>query len=187
MASDSPIVCPRKVRVLMPPQENESVRLKSTVGSVEYAADALRDVETAQERARLKAGLLPAWYGPAAAVAVIVPSAVRAWSDGKGGQATLVALLVAVLAVVVIALLVRAARRGAGVLIDRSWPARLWRSRVALPAVFVAGALAGGLCWFLGASQGTAQLTAFVVFGIGVWVTCLVRNAMIRRTLAELA
>lgn len=55
MASDSPIVCPRKVRVLMPPQENESVRLKSTVGSVEYAADALRDVETAQERARLKA------------------------------------------------------------------------------------------------------------------------------------
>ncbi|WP_406152943.1 hypothetical protein OG217_04120 [Streptomyces sp. NBC_01023] len=170
----------------MPPQENESA-LNAESGSVEYAAGALRDVETAQERARLRSGLLPAWYGPTAAVAVIVPSAVRAWSDDKGGQATLIALVVALLAFAVIVVLARAARRGAGVLIDRSWPARLWRSRIALPAVFLAGGLAGWLCWALGTGQSTAQLTAFVVAGLGVWVTCLARNAVIRRTLAELA
>ncbi|NDZ79161.1 hypothetical protein G3I19_11675 [Streptomyces sp. SID10853] len=171
----------------MQPQENESVRHDTGAESAEYAAGALRDVETAQERARLKAGLLPAWYGPAATVAVIVPSAVQAWSDGKRGPATLLTLPVAILALIVIALLARAARRSAGVLIDRSWPARLWRSRVALPTVFVAGALAGWLCWVLGADEATAQLTAFVVSGLGVWVTCLARNATIRRTLAELA
>lgn len=169
----------------MPSQENESVRHEAGAASAEYAAGALRDVETAQERARLRAGLVPAWYGPAAAVAVIVPTAVQAWSNGKGAWATLVSLVVALLALVVVALLARAARRGAGVVIDRSWPARLWRSRVALPAVFVAGALAGGLCWAFGAGRSTAQLTAFVVFGLGVWVTCLARNATIRRTLAE--
>lgn len=187
MESVSSTVCLRRVRVLMPPQENESVLLKADTGSAEYAAGALRDVEKAQEQARLRAGLVPAWYGPTAAVAVIVPSAVQAWSDDEGGQATLVALVVSLLALAVILLLARAARRGAGVLIDRSWPARLWRSRVALPAVLLAGALAGGLCWASGASQGAAQLTAFVVGGLGVWVAFLARNAVIRRSLAESA
>ncbi|MFE2373775.1 hypothetical protein [Streptomyces sp. NPDC059398] len=177
----------------MPPQENEYVRPTADEGirpsaaePAEHAAGALRDVATAQERARLRAGLSPAWYGPAAAAAVIVAGAVRAWSDDKGGAATLLALAVSLVALGVVVALARAARRGAGVLIDRSWPARLWRSRVALPAVFLAGILAGWLCRIFGTDLGTAQLTAFVVGGLGVWLTCLARNAVIRRTLAEL-
>ncbi|WP_371790089.1 hypothetical protein OG285_03105 [Streptomyces sp. NBC_01471] len=169
----------------MPPQENESVRLKTEAGSAEYAAGALRDVRTAQEQARLRAGLVPAWYGPAAAVALTVPTGVRVWSHGRGGQATLIGLVVSLLGLALAVVLARAARRGAGVLVARSWPARLWRSRVALPVVLMAGALAGGLCWVLGGGQGAAQLTAFGIFGLGVWAVCVARNTAIRRTLAE--
>ncbi|MEU6952341.1 hypothetical protein [Streptomyces sp. NPDC045714] len=167
-----------------PSHENEGARPDA---SAEYAAGALSDVTLAQERAGLRAGLTPAWYGPAAAVALVGPSVVRAWSDGRGGVATVIALLVSVFGLGVVVVLARAARRGAGVLVARSWTRRLRRSRVVLPAVFAAGAIAGLVCWAAGVSQSVAQIGVFGVWGLGVWGACLVRNASIRRALRELA
>ncbi|MFD7669586.1 hypothetical protein [Streptomyces anulatus] len=167
-----------------PSQEDEAVR---PMASAEYAADALSDVRLAQERAGLRAGTTPAWYGPAAAVALVGPSLVRAWSDGRGGTATVVALLVSLLGLGVVVALARAARRGAGVLVARSWSSRLWRSRVVLPVVFAAGAITGLACWAARAGQATTQIVVFGVWGLGVWGACLVRNASIRQALRELA
>ncbi|WP_097869095.1 hypothetical protein [Streptomyces sp. rh34] len=167
-----------------PSRENAAERPDA---SAEYAAGALRDVRLAQERAGLRAGTTPAWYGPAAAAALVGPSVVRAWSDGRGGAATVVALLVSVLGLGVVVALARAARRGAGVLVGRSWSSRWGRSRVALPVVFAAGAIAGAACWAAGASQAALQIGAFGVWGLGVWGACLVRNASIQRALRELA
>ncbi len=155
--------------------------------SADYAAEALSDARLAQERAGLRAGMTPAWYGPAAAVSLVGPSLVRAWSDGRGGVATVTALLVSVLGLGVVVALARAARRGAGVLVARSWSARLRRSRVVLPVVLAAGAITGIGCWAAGASQVATQIGVFGVWGIGVWGACLVRNASIRRALRELA
>ncbi|MFC8622268.1 hypothetical protein [Streptomyces anulatus] len=167
-----------------PSRENEA---EHPTASAEYAADALSDVRLAQERAGLRAGTTPAWYGPAAAVALVGPSVVRAWSDGRGGTATVVALLVSLLGLGVVVALARAARRGAGVLVARSWSSRLWRSRVVLPVVFAAGAITGIGCWAAGAGRATTQIAVFGVWGLGVWGACLVRNASIRRALRELA
>ncbi|MFJ1787396.1 hypothetical protein ACIOML_24215 [Streptomyces anulatus] len=167
-----------------PSQENEAER---PMASAEYAAGALSDVRLAQERAGLRARTTPAWYGPAAAVALMVPSVVRAWSDGRGGAATMVALLVSLLGLGVVVALARAARRGAGVLVARSWSSRLWRSRVVLPVVFAAGAITGIVCWAAGTGQATTQIVVFGVWGLGVWGACLVRNASIQRALRELA
>ncbi|MFJ6145987.1 hypothetical protein ACIQH7_20540 [Streptomyces anulatus] len=167
-----------------PSQEDEAV---SPMASAEYAVGALSDVRLAQERAGLRAGTTPAWYGPAAAVALAGPSVMRAWSDGRGGTATAAALLVSLLGLGVVVALARAARRGAGVLVARSWSSRLWRSRVVLPVVFAAGAITGIACWATGAGQATTQVAVFGVWGLGVWGACLVRNAVIQRALRELA
>ncbi|UZI30225.1 hypothetical protein [Streptomyces sp. VB1] len=167
-----------------PSQEDAGER---PVASAEYAAGALSDVRLAQERAGLRAGLTPAWYGPAAAVCLVGPSVVRAWSDGRGGVATVIALLVSVLGLGVVVALARAARRGAVVLVARSWSSRLRRSRVVLPAVFAAGAIAGLVCWAAGAGQSVTQIGVFGVWGIGVWGACLARNASVRRALRRLA
>ncbi|MEU4026468.1 hypothetical protein [Streptomyces anulatus] len=167
-----------------PSQENEAER---PMASAEYAAGALSDVRLAQERAGLRAQTTPAWYGPAAAVALVVPSVVRAWSDGRGGAATVVALLVSLLGLGAVVALARAARRGAGVLMARSWSSRLWRSRVVLPVVLAAGAITGIVCWVAGADQATTQIVVFGVWGLGAWGACLVRNAAIQRALRELA
>lgn len=157
------------------------------MASAEYAAGALSDVRLAQERAGLRAGTTPAWYGPAAAVALVGPSVVRVWSDGRGGAAAVVALLVSLLGLGVVVALARAARRGAGVLVARSWSSRLWRSRVVLPVVLAAGAITGVVCWAAGADRATTQIVAFGVWGLGVWGACLMRNASIQRALRELA
>ncbi|MEI5034049.1 hypothetical protein RB201_18740 [Streptomyces sp. S1A(2023)] len=167
-----------------PSRENEGECLDA---SAEYAAGALSDVRLTQERAGLRAGLTPAWYGPTAAVALVGPSVVRAWSDGRGGVATVIALLVSVLGLGVVVALARAARRGAGVLVARSWSSRLRRSRVVLPAVFAAGAIAGLVCWAAGVGQSATQIGVFGVWGIGVWGACLARNASVRRALRTLA
>ncbi|WP_124268996.1 hypothetical protein [Streptomyces sp. ADI96-02] len=169
------------------PRENRTDRPELPLASAEYAAGALSDVRVARERARLRAGLTPAAYGPAAAAALVLPSVVRAWSDGRGGVAAVASLLVSLLGLCAVLVLVRAAQRGSGVLVTPSWSSRLRRSRVVLPAVFGAGILAGAGCWAFGAGAGVVQITVFGVWGLGVWAACLVRNAAIRRTLRELA
>ncbi|MFE4368765.1 hypothetical protein ACFRMN_11070 [Streptomyces sp. NPDC056835] len=72
-------------------------------------------------------------------------------------------------------------------LVTRSWPSRLRRSRVVLPVVLAAGAVAGALCWGFGAGEAATQITVFAVWGLGVWGACVVRNAAINRALRELA
>lgn len=167
--------------------ENRSPLPEDGGGTTVCAEDALKGVERARERARLKAGLAPAWYGPAAAVTLVVPSVVQAWSRGRGGWATAVALVVSLLGLAAVFALVRAARRAGGVRVTRSLSSRLSRGRFALPTVLVAGLVAGGCCWASGAGAATTRITAFAVAGLGVWGVCLVRNAAIGRALRELA
>ncbi|MFG2601028.1 hypothetical protein [Streptomyces sp. NPDC048462] len=152
-----------------------------------YAEGALKGVERARERARIEAGRTPAWYGPAVAVTLVLPSAVQAWSRSRGGWATPLALLVSLLGLAAVFALVRAARRTAGVRVTRSLPSRLSRSRIALPAVLAAGLVAGACCWAAGAGEAATRITAFAVWGLGVWGVCLVRNAAIDRALGRLA
>ncbi|MFJ8393444.1 hypothetical protein [Streptomyces sp. NPDC094144] len=166
--------------------ENKSALPEGGGGATVRAEDALKGVERARERARLKAGLAPAWYGPAAAVTLVLPSVVQAWSRGRGGWATAAALLVSLLGLAAVFVLVRAPRRAAGVRVTRSLSSRLSRSRIALPAVLAAGLVAGGCCWASGAGAGTTRITAFAVWGLGVWGVCLVRNAVIARALRDL-
>ncbi|MEV6423260.1 hypothetical protein [Streptomyces sp. NPDC051662] len=144
-------------------------------------------METARARARLKAGLAPAWYGPAVAASLVAPALVRAWSQDKVGPAALMALFVSFAGLAVTLALVAVARRRTGVLVTRSWPARLRRSRVMLPVVLTAGPLAGALCWGLGAGEAAIQIVGFTVWGLGVWCACVVRNVAINRALRELA
>ncbi|MFF1919471.1 hypothetical protein ACFVW8_02705 [Streptomyces sp. NPDC058221] len=168
----------------MPSQENVSTAPEGGRSAV-HAEEALRGVETARERARLKAGLVPAWYGPTATVTLVLPNVVHAWSRGRGGGAALLALLVSLLGLVAVIALVRAARRGTGVLVTRSLSSRLRRARIALPVVLVAGLAAGGCCWGLGAGEAATRITVFAVWGLGVWGVCLVRNAAINRALRD--
>ncbi|MEV0783262.1 hypothetical protein AB0I52_09805 [Streptomyces sp. NPDC050423] len=171
----------------MPSQENKSAPLEGEDGPAAHAEDALKGVETARERARLTSGLVPAWYGPAVAVTLVLPSAVQAWSRGRGGWTAAAALLVSLLGLAAVFALVRAARRGTGVRVTRPLSARLRRSRIALPAVLAAGLLAGGCCWVSGAGEATTRITAFAVWGLGVWGVCITRNVAIDRALRELA
>ncbi|MFJ6465688.1 hypothetical protein ACIQM0_32465 [Streptomyces sp. NPDC091387] len=171
----------------MPSQENKSAPLEGEERSAAHAEDALKGVETARERARLTSGRVPAWYGPAVAVALVLPNAVQAWSLGRGGWTAAVALLVSLLGLAAVFALVRAARRGTGVLVTHPLSTRLRRSRIALPAVLAAGLLAGGACWVSGAGEAATRITAFAVWGLGVWGVCIARNAAIDRTLRELA
>ncbi|ROQ68315.1 hypothetical protein EDD93_2772 [Streptomyces sp. 840.1] len=169
-------------------QENSSALSGNGGGrATVHAEDALKGVERARERARLQAGRAPAWYGPAVAVALVLPSAVQVWSRTRGGWATPLALLVSLLGLAAVFALVRAARRTAGVRVERSLPSRLTRSRTALPAVLAAGLAAGACCWAAGAGEGATRITAFAVWGLGVWGVCLVRNAAIDRALGQLA
>ncbi|ROQ80754.1 hypothetical protein EES39_07860 [Streptomyces sp. ADI92-24] len=171
----------------MPSQENKSAPLEGEGRSVAYAEDALKGVEAARERARLRSGLAPEWYGPAVVVTLVLPSVVQAWSQGRGGWAALVALVVSLLGLAAVLALVRAARRAAGVRVTRSLSSRLRRSRIVLPAVLAAGLLAGVCCWGFGAGGAATRITAFAVWGLGVWGVCIARNAAISRALRELA
>ncbi|MFG2139769.1 hypothetical protein [Streptomyces sp. NPDC048650] len=119
------------------------------------------------------------------AAALVLPTLVRVWSQGRGGQTTLVAPLVSFVGLALVLALVRAARRESGVLVTQSWSLRLRRSRVVLPVVFVAGLLAGALCRVGGAGEAATRFAAFTVWGLGVWGACTARNSAIRRTLRE--
>ncbi|MEV7401601.1 hypothetical protein AB0N93_14535 [Streptomyces sp. NPDC091267] len=171
----------------MPPQESKSAPVGRDGRSAVDAEDALKGVEAARERARLQAGLTPKWYGPAVAVVLVLPSAVQAWSQGRDGQAVLVALLVSLLGLAAVCALVRAARRGTGVLVTQPLSARLRRSRIALPAVLAAGLVVGGCCWWAGAGEAVTRIAAFAVWGLGVWGVSVARNAATERALRELA
>lgn len=94
--------------------ENRSALPEGGGGTTVCAEEALKGVERARERARIEAGLAPAWYGPAAAVTLVLPSVVQAWSSDRGGWATAVALLVSLLGLAAVFALVRAARRAGG-------------------------------------------------------------------------
>jgi hypothetical protein len=149
----------------------------------DLAAEALQGIEESRERARLAAGLTPAWYGPAAAVALIVPAVVDAWARGRGGWAVFVSLLVALAGLAVVVALVNVARRRSGVMVTLPRSARLRRAAVPLLIVLAAGAVTYGLCRQLGAGQAVGKIALFAVLGAGAWAVFAIRNATISRKL----
>lgn len=170
----------------MPTQENDSARSGQDGVPAAYAVDALRQVETSQVRARLRSEMTPAWYGPVAAVTLVVPTLVRAWSEGRRGWPVLASLIVSLAELGIVFAFARAARRGSGVLGPLPRTSRMRRVRVVLPTVVAVGVLAGAVCWAAGAGETTIDITVFAVWALGVWGACLARNEAIRRTLAEL-
>ncbi|MGC5342428.1 hypothetical protein [Streptomyces sp. DT171] len=153
--------------------------------SVDSAADALRNVDTARAGARLRAGLTPAWYGPAAAAALIVPGAGGAWGVGRGAQGALVSLVLSLGGLAVTVGLVRATRRATGVVVTRTWFSRLRRGWLGLLVVLVAGIAGWVLCRQAGAGEAVTRMTVFTVWGLGAWSVCAMRNAAIRQKLRE--
>ncbi|MCX4730464.1 hypothetical protein [Streptomyces sp. NBC_01363] len=167
----------------MAPQENTPARPGDTAVSADFAAEALQGIDTARERARLTAGLTPAWYGPAAGAALIVPALVDAWARGRGGWAVLLSLLIAFAGLGVLLVLVNVVRRSSGVRVTLPWSARLRRVGVPLLVLLAAGGAAYGLCRQFGADQAVGKVAMFVVLGLGVWVVFVARNASIRQKL----
>ncbi|MEU9563544.1 hypothetical protein AB0D16_16140 [Streptomyces sp. NPDC048161] len=167
----------------MAPQENTPARPGDTAVSADSAAEALHGIDAARERARLTAGLTPAWYGPVAAAALIVPALVDAWAQERRGWAVFLSLLVALAALAVLVALVDVVRRSSGVRVTRPWSARLRRGGVPLLALLVAGGATYGLSQAFGADQATSKVAVFVVLGLGVWTVFIARNASIRQKL----
>ncbi|WP_326766965.1 hypothetical protein OG978_22685 [Streptomyces sp. NBC_01591] len=153
------------------------------VVDADLAAEALQSVDTVRERARLTAGLTPAWYGPAAAVALIVPALVDAWAQGRGGWAVLLSLLIAFAGLAVLVVLVNVARRRSGVMVTLPWSARLRRTGAPLLALLAAGGATYGLCRQFGADQAVSKIALFAVLGLGVWAVFAARNATIKQKL----
>ncbi|MCX4846280.1 hypothetical protein [Streptomyces sp. NBC_00893] len=151
--------------------------------NADLAAEALQGIEVSRERARLAAGLTPAWCGPVAAVALAVPAVVDAWAQGRGGWAVLMSLLVAFAGLAVVVALVNVARRRADVMLTRPWSARLRRAAVPLLVVLAAGAATYGLCRQFGADHAVAKVALFAVLGLGAWTVFVNRNATIKRKL----
>ncbi|MFD0338343.1 hypothetical protein ACFVH0_06550 [Streptomyces sp. NPDC127117] len=151
--------------------------------NADLAAEALQGIEVSRERARLTAGLTPTWYGPVAAVALIVPSLVDAWAQGRGGWAVLLSLLVAFAGLGVLVALVNAVRRRSGVMVTLPWSARLRRAGLPLLILLVAGGATYGLCRQFGADQAVGRIAAFAVLGLGAWAVFIARNASIRQKL----
>lgn len=160
--------------------------------AAEVATSALREVEAAQGRARLQAGLLPAWYGPAAGalLAVYAIVAVRLLETDRILIQQFVVWPVALLAVFGIR---RTARRSTGVRRARQGYAvdaraeRRKRIVTALVPMVVAACGVGGGCWVLGAGTQTIIVAAAVGLGVGAWGGLARRNAVIRGRLQELA
>lgn len=167
----------------MAPQENTPARPGGIDVSADLAAEALQGIDTARERARLTAGLTPAWYGPAAAVALIVPALVDAWAQGRGGWAVLLSLLTAFAGLGVVLVLVNVARRRSGVRVTLPWSARLRRVGAPLLILLVAGGATYGLCRQFGADNAVGKIAMFAVLGLGAWVVFVARNATIKQKL----
>ncbi|MFJ5194017.1 hypothetical protein ACIQCQ_18205 [Streptomyces sp. NPDC088394] len=149
----------------------------------DLAAEALQGIEASRERARLTAGLTPAWYGPAAAVAGILPALFDVWAQERGGWAVFLSLLVALAGLAVMVALVNLARRRTGVMVTLPWSARLRRAAVPLVTVLAAGGAAYGLCRQFGADHAVAKVALFAALGIGAWTVFVIRNAKIKQKL----
>lgn len=170
----------------MSPQENTPTRSGGTDASADRATDALRSVESAREGARLRAGLTPSWYGPAAAAALIVPALGQAWAEEHGGWGVALSLAISLAGLAVVLVLVNAARRRAGVTVTRTLPARLRRAAVPLSALLAAGLATWGLCHLFGADRAVTKIALFTVLGLGTWVLFAARNASIGRQLRDI-
>ncbi|WP_406495034.1 hypothetical protein OG936_14320 [Streptomyces sp. NBC_00846] len=153
--------------------------------SGDLAADALRDVDAAKSLARLRARLTPAWYGPAAAAAVIVPALGEAWTEGRGGWAALLSLPISLAGLAVVLVLANAARRRAGVMVTLPWSVRLRRAAIPLLSLLAAGIVTYALCRQFGADRATTKVVLFAVLGLGVWAVFALRNKSIGKTLAQ--
>lgn len=166
----------------MPTQENAPARQDAT-GDV--AEGALRDIGAAKAGARLRARLLPAWYGPAVAASLIVPALGRAWSEGQGGWAVPLALALSLAGLAVVVALVNAARRGAGVRVTEPWSARLRRAAPPLLLLVGAGLATWGLCSLSGAGRTASEIALFTVLGLVAWAEFAARNRSVRKRLQD--
>ncbi|MFF2406649.1 hypothetical protein [Streptomyces sp. NPDC058092] len=169
----------------MPSHENVPAHPSAVPLSGDLAADALRDVDAARALARLKAGLTPAWYGPAAAAAVFGPALGEAWAEGRGGWAALLSLLISLAGLAVVLVLVNAARRRTGVMVTLPWSVRLRRAAVPLLSLLAAGIATYALCRQFGADRATTEAVVFAVLGLGTWAVFAIRNKSIGKTLAQ--
>ncbi|MDJ1134273.1 hypothetical protein [Streptomyces iconiensis] len=157
--------------------------------SADAAASVLRDVQGAQTQARLRARLVPAWYGPATGIflAVYVVVAQRLLEADKGFVQLWLAYPVAGLVVVAFR---RAARRSRGVtqLKDADFRAgrRQRRLMILAPTVLAAG-LVWGIFRALGAGDHVAVSALAVAVGLSMWVGFARYNLAIRRQLREQA
>ncbi|MFE3940452.1 hypothetical protein ACFXPV_00990 [Streptomyces sp. NPDC059118] len=168
---------------VMAPQENTPARPGDTAVSADSAAEALHGIDAARERARLTAGLTPAWFGPVAAAALIVPALVDAWAQERRGWAVFLSLLVSLAALAVLVALFDVVRRSSGVRVTLPWSARLRRAGVPLLTVLAAGGATYGLSRVFGADPAVAKVAMFVVLGLGAWAVFVTRNASIRQKL----
>ncbi|MCX4677133.1 hypothetical protein OG413_17800 [Streptomyces sp. NBC_01433] len=170
----------------MSPQDNTPTRSGGTAVSADRATEALRSVESAREAARLRAGLSPSWYGPAAAAALIVPALGQAWAEERGGWGVPLALVIPLAGLAVVLVLVNAAGRRAEVTVTRSLSARLRRAAVPLSTLLAAGLATWGLCHLFGADRAVTKIALFTVLGLGTWAVFATRNASIGRKLQDI-
>ncbi|MEE1739675.1 hypothetical protein PUR49_24650 [Streptomyces sp. BE147] len=169
----------------MSPQENTPIHSGGTDVSADRATEALRSVESAREGARLRAGLAPVWYGPAAAAALIVPTLGQAWAEERGGWGVPLSLTISLAGLAVVLVLVNAAGRRAGVTVARPLSARLRRAAGPLSALLAAGLVTWGLCHLFGADRSVTKVALFTVLGLGAWAVFAARNASITRKLQD--
>lgn len=170
----------------MAPQGHTSAPSGGAPRPADLAAGALADVAAAKERACLRAGLTPAWYGPAVAAAAIVPAVVEARLDGSGGWAPLVSLLTAFTGLAVVFVLVDVARRRTGIMPALPWFARLRRRAVPLLGLIVAGLATWGLCLQFGAGRAATRIAVFTVLGLGAWAVLVIRNKRLEQRLQDM-
>ncbi|MEV7424860.1 MULTISPECIES: hypothetical protein [unclassified Streptomyces] len=153
--------------------------------SADSAAEALRDIDAARARARLRAGLTPAWYGPAAAAALIVPALGEAWVESLGGWGAILSLLISLAGLALLLALVGAARRRTGVMVTLPWSARLRRAAVPFLTLLAAGSATYGLCRRFGADGAVTKVALFTALGLGTWVVFVIRNTTIQQQLRK--
>ncbi|MCX4550510.1 hypothetical protein OG204_14160 [Streptomyces sp. NBC_01387] len=154
--------------------------------TVDGATDALRNIDVARERAALNSRLMPAWYGPAAAAALIVPAAGEAWAGSKGAWGALLSLVLSLGGLAVVIALAVAVKRAARVQVSRSLSSRLRQRWLGLLVAVAAGVVAWVVCSLSGLGAGATRITVFTLWGLGVWCVCVVRNAAIKQKLGEL-
>ncbi|WP_406331633.1 hypothetical protein [Streptomyces sp. NBC_00203] len=170
----------------MPDQENnrDADPAADSVLSGEAAASALRDVDTAQARARLRARLIPAWYGPLIGVLVAVQGTIGTISADAGDpgwgawrQWAGWVVLLAVLA------LTRARRRSTGVMAHKRFG---WTGVALVLCLSVTIGLAWLFLRLLGVGEDATHVTLGTALGLVAWAYCAWRNAVTTRQLREL-